>query len=128
MEQITDAANWVSAKLRGPYDYTEKNYQTLLIYALQKRKFITSSEENITYTIQDGAIDIVIGYGRLDLKVIAPDGDVYILELKQAETLSKLKSYKAQLKRYLRHCQARGALIVFNSTKNPYVLNINSDT
>ena len=87
MQKITEAANWVSQKLAGPYEYKENHYQNLLIYALQKRGYVISTEENLTYTIQDGKHSVVIGYGRLDLKVIAPDGEVFILELKVAETL-----------------------------------------
>ena len=127
MEKITEAANWVSQKLAGPYEYKENHYQNLLIYALQKRGYVISTEENLTYTIKDGKNSIVIGYGRLDLKVISPAGEVFILELKVAETLKYLKSYKAQIRRYLQHYEARGALIVFSSSGNPLVLHVSKD-
>ncbi len=127
MQKITEASNWVSQKLAGPFEYKENHYQNLLLYALMKRGFITSTEENITYKIQDGKNSVVIGYGRMDIKATSPAGEVFILELKVAETLKYLKSYKAQLRRYLQHYEARGALVVFSSTGNPLVLNVAKD-
>ncbi len=122
MQTIIEASNWVAQKLAGNFEYKENHYQNLLIYALQKRNFVISTEENLTYTILDGKNSVVIGYGRMDLKVICPAGEVFILELKVAETLKYLKSYKAQLRRYLQHYEARGALVIFNSSGNPMVL------
>ncbi len=127
MQKIVEASNWVSQKLAGPYEYKENHYQNLLKYALQKRGLIISTEENLTYTIKDGKNSVVIGYGRLDLKVISPAGEVFILELKVAETLKYLKSYKAQLRRYLQHYAARGILVVFSSGGNPLVLHVSKD-
>ena len=127
MEKITESANWVAQKLAGPYEYKENHFQNLLIYALQKRSFVISTEENLTYTIQDGKHSVVIGYGRRDLKVISPAGEVFMLEVKVAETLKYLKSYKAQLRRYLQHYPAKGALIVFSSSGNPLVLHVSKD-
>ncbi len=127
MDKITEASNWVAQKLAGNCEYKETHFQSLLIYALQKRGYVISTEENVTYSIQDGDHTVVIGYGRMDLKVISPSGEVFILELKVAETLKYLKSYKAQLRRYLQHYSARGALVVFNSSGNPLVLHVSKD-
>ncbi len=87
---------------------------------MQKRGCIISTEENLTYSIKDGANKVVFGYGRLDLKVIIGD-EVFIIELKRADSLKYLISYKAQLRRYLQHYNVRGALVVFNSTNKPFV-------
>ena len=126
--EITEAANWVSSKLSGRFEYKENHYQNTLIYALQKRGWVVSQEENITYSILDGKNTVVLGYGRIDLKVISPTGTVHILELKVAESLKYLSSYKAQLRRYLRHYPhpARGVLIVFNSISKPLVEHMSS--
>ena len=126
MDIIKEATVWVSKKLAGPYEYKENHYQNTLSYALQKRGCVVSAEENLTYTIQDGEHHVVIGYGRMDLKIITPDSKVFILELKVAETLKYLKSYSGQLRRYLRHYPhaAVGVLIVFNSTPVPNILQL----
>ena len=126
--RITDAANSVAEKLLGKahsYEYKETHYQKLLTHYLQENGFFVSTEENITYSINDGRHDIVLGYGRLDIKLIDPvTQNHYIIELKVADTLKYLKSYRAQLLRYLRHYRdfpTAGFLIVFSQTTKPYV-------
>ena len=79
MNTIREACLWTAAKLDGQYDYKETHYQTCLMYALQKRGFICNSEENVEYSIMDGEHKLVFGYGRIDLKVITPTGDTWIL-------------------------------------------------
>ena len=126
--QITEAANTVAEQLLGKkhsYEYKETHYQKLLTHYLQAQGFYVSTEENITYSINDGKHDIVLGYGRLDIKLIDPvTQNHYIIELKVADTLKYLKSYRAQLLRYLRHYRdfpTVGLLIVFSQTTKPYV-------
>ena len=60
MQVITEASNWTASKLAGPYEYKENHYQNLLIYALQKRGCIISTEENLTYSIKDGKNTVVL--------------------------------------------------------------------
>jgi len=123
MQRITDAANTVAEKLKGGFEYKETHYQKLLAFYLQENDFIVSTEENITYSINDGKYDIVIGYGRLDIKLIDTVTEKhFIIELKVADSLKYLKSYRAQLKRYLRHYSKEstdGALIVFGQLTKP---------
>ena len=129
MDKIREACIWAAKKLDGGFDYKETHYQTVLGYALQKRGFVISSEENIEYAIIDSGHRIVIGYGRLDLKVITPAGDTWILELKCATNLKYLTQYRAQLRRYLKHSkyEVQGALIVFNNTTSVHIENILQD-
>ena len=77
----------------------------------------------------DGNRRIIIGYGRLDLKVITPAGDTWILELKCATNLKYCTQYRAQLRRYLKHSRddVQGALIVFNNTDSVHIENILQD-
>ena len=117
MDHITAAATWVSKKLIGGYDYKENHYQTLLIYALQKRGFNVSSEENLEYSTMDGGNKIVFGFGRMDLKVTSPDGTTWIVELKAVDNLKYVRQYQNQIRRYLKHYTPKvdGILIVFNN-------------
>ena len=130
MGRISEAANSVALKLQGGYEYKETHYQKLLTFYLQKQGFIVSTEENITYSINAENCNVVIGYGRLDIKVIDPTTNRHIIiELKVSDSLKYLKSYQAQLKRYLRHYRQEstdGVLIVFSQTEKVYIETHNS--
>ena len=124
MELVNESAVKTQNRLPAFHDYKETNYQQVLIYELQKRGFRVSSEENLTYSFNDNGLDVVYGFGRLDLKCIGPDGDTWIMELKCVSTLKYLDNYQAQLAKYLYHyraqnnVKARGVLIIFNNDGN----------
>ena len=126
MEKIRQAGIWTAAKPDGGFDYKENHYQTILGYALMKRGFVVSSEENLEYSIMDGDKRIVFGFGRLDLKVTGPNGRTWILELKCVSNLKYCEAYRSQLRRYLEHTRERveGVLIVFNNTESVHMENI----
>ena len=123
MEKIREACKWTAEKLAGGYDYKETHHQSVLTYALQKRGFVVSNEENIEYSIMDGERRIVFGYGRLDLKVITPNGSTWILELKCVPNMKYTTAYRAQLRRYLKHSKedVQGALVIFNNTDEVFI-------
>ena len=126
MDKIREACIWTAAKLDGGFDYKENHYQTILGYALMKRGFIVSSEENIEYSIMDGDKRIVFGFGRLDLKVTCPNGRTWILELKCVSNLKYCATYRSQLRRYLEHTRepVEGVLIIFNNTESVHMENM----
>ena len=127
MEKITEAANWVSQKLAGPYEYKENHYQSVLAYHLQQKGYITSTEEQINYAFKDHTTGakVMFGHGRMDIKVTCPIGTTWILELKCVPNNRLMPSYMAQLRRYVHHyrlenaVEVRGLLVIFNNQARP---------